>query len=67
MCSLPNDSFLFANMDDSMQSLSSSDSASSASSASLSDNYLTINEVNHYTQVILLLSVIYFCFFPFIE
>ncbi|XP_050533520.1 differentially expressed in FDCP 8 homolog isoform X2 [Daktulosphaira vitifoliae] len=44
MCSLPNDSFLFANMDDSIHSLSSSDSASSVSSASLSDNYLTINE-----------------------
>lgn len=46
MSSLPND-FLFSDeMDDSSISLSSSDSASSASSTSMSDNFLTINEVD---------------------
>lgn len=46
MSSLPND-FLFSNkMDDSVVSLSSSDSASSASLTSMSDNFLTINEVD---------------------
>lgn len=46
MTSLPNDFLITAEMDDSVTSLSSSDSMSSASSTSMSDNVLTINEVN---------------------
>lgn len=45
MSSLPNDFLFPVEMDDSVISLSSSDSASSASSTSMSDNFLTINEV----------------------
>lgn len=46
MSSLPNDILFTAEMDDSVISLSSSESASSASSTSISDNFLTINEVD---------------------
>lgn len=48
MSSLPNDVVFNAEMDDSVISSISSDSASSTSSTSISDNFLTINEVNSY-------------------
>lgn len=54
MTSLPNDYLLIAEMDDSVTSLSSSDSMSSASSTSMSDNVLTINEVNKHIDHILI-------------
>lgn len=47
MNSLPNDILSNVEMDDSVHSLSSSDSASSASSTSMSDNFLTIHEVDN--------------------
>lgn len=46
MSSLPNDFIFNGEMDDSVISTLSSDSASSTSSTSMSDNFLTINEVN---------------------
>jgi hypothetical protein len=65
MSSLPNNFFFSVEMDDSVISQSSSDSASSASSTSISDNFLTINEVVQLVNVLFYLK--YSCVVIFIE
>lgn len=66
MSSLPNDILFTAEMDDSVISLSSSDSVSSASSSSISDNFLTINEVDKCINILFLLNYLFVIIFRMI-